>query len=68
MSKQILGQDSNIQPFINGSDFNTTFILKQFHFHWGYNNMQGSEHHIHEKKFPLEVSLTNCHLVKSVFR
>ena len=40
---------------LKGSDLNETFYLKNFHFHWGYNNFQGSEHFIDSKKFPLEV-------------
>lgn len=40
---------------INGSNFGKQFDLLQFHFHWGYNNFQGSEHQINGEKFPLEV-------------
>ena len=40
---------------IGGSDFDESFELLQFHFHWGYNNYQGSEHLIDGEKFPLEV-------------
>ncbi|RNA40423.1 carbonic anhydrase 7, partial [Brachionus plicatilis] len=44
---------------INGSDFNKKFNLLQFHFHWGYNNFQGSEHQIDGEKFPLEMHLVH---------
>jgi hypothetical protein len=46
-------------PFINGSDFekNRVYYLKQFHFHWGLNVWQGSEHHVNNEKFPAEVLL-----------
>jgi carbonic anhydrase len=40
---------------IDGSDFAEAFRLLQFHFHWGENDFQGSEHTINGRKFPLEV-------------
>ena len=33
--------------------------LIQFHFHWGENNYQGSEHYIDGDKFAAEVSLVS---------
>jgi carbonic anhydrase len=42
-------------PSITGSNFEDEFKLKQLHFHWGYNDYQGSEHLIDNEKFPLEV-------------
>lgn len=46
----------NVRPFITGSDFGSEiFYLSQFHFHWGYDVSLGSEHHIDNKTFPLEV-------------
>ena len=39
-----------------GSDFNETFFLDSFHFHWGFNDYQGSEHTFDGNKYPLEVS------------
>ncbi|CAF0892793.1 unnamed protein product, partial [Brachionus calyciflorus] len=47
--------DSSSKAFINGSDFSEKFELIQFHFHWGYNMYQGSEHLIDFLKFPLEI-------------
>ena len=35
----------------------TKFNLIGAHFHWGWNDFQGSEHLINEKKYPLEVKL-----------
>jgi carbonic anhydrase len=53
-------KDSNLKmPHITGSDFSTDFHLKQFHFHWGYNDYQGCEHHVKSKKFPLEIHLVH---------
>ena len=40
---------------IDGSDFKEKYNFLQFHFHWGRNNYQGSEHQINDKKYPLEV-------------
>ena len=42
---------------IKGSNLNETFNLTRFHFHWGYNDYQGSEHLVNSKKYPLEVNL-----------
>jgi carbonic anhydrase len=40
---------------MTGSNFGDTFDLLQFHFHWGENDYQGSEHYLDGDKFPLEV-------------
>ena len=32
---------SNKSIAISGSNFNASFVLQQFHLHWGYNNYQG---------------------------
>jgi carbonic anhydrase len=40
---------------ISGANLPEVFYLVQFHFHWGYNPYQGSEHTIDGVKFPLEV-------------
>lgn len=50
---------SNKQMFVSGSNFNNSFILQQFHLHWGYNNYQGSEHQVDGEKFPLEIHLVH---------
>ena len=47
--------DRTTDLFISGSDFTDTFNLQQFHFHWGWNDYQGSEHRINFKEYPLEV-------------
>ena len=52
-------QDSNSVPSINGSNYGKTFSLLQWHFHWGYNNYQGSEHLIDNLKYPLELHLVH---------
>lgn len=40
---------------IRGSDYKEEFKLLQFHFHWGENMYQGSEHYLNYEKYPLEV-------------
>lgn len=40
---------------MSGGGLPETFYLIQFHFHWGYNAFQGSEHTINGHKYPLEV-------------
>ncbi|RNA10051.1 carbonic anhydrase 4-like [Brachionus plicatilis] len=51
------GEDS--PPNVEGSDFSEKFNLLGFHFHWGYNIYQGSEHVLDGNKFPLEVHLVH---------
>jgi len=46
-------------PFITGSDYSKQYNLLQFHFHWGQNDFQGSEHTMDYKKFPLELHLVH---------
>ncbi len=40
---------------ISGANLLEVFYLIQFHFHWGYNAYQGSEHTIDGVKYPLEM-------------
>ena len=40
---------------INGAGFPEPFEPEQFHFHWGKDDTQGSEHTIDGKKYPMEV-------------
>ncbi len=40
---------------ISGANLAEVFYLVQFHFHWGYNAYQGSEHTIDGRKYPLEI-------------
>jgi len=52
-------KNARYTPSITGSNFGNKFTLKQFHFHWGYNDYQGSEHLIDYEKFPLELHLVH---------
>jgi carbonic anhydrase len=48
------------KPCISGSDFGSgVYCLIQFHFHWGLNKWQGSEHTVNNKKYPLELHLVH---------
>jgi len=47
------------KPFITGSNYGKQFNLLQFHFHWGQNDFQGSEHVMDSQKFPLELHLVH---------
>ncbi|CAF0736317.1 unnamed protein product [Brachionus calyciflorus] len=49
----------SIIPSISGSNYKENFNLIQFHFHWGYNPYQGSEHKLNGNKFPLEIHLVH---------
>lgn len=46
-----------VTPSISGSNFKEKYNLIQFHFHWGFNPYQGSEHKLDGNKYPLEVKL-----------
>ncbi|CAF0736229.1 unnamed protein product, partial [Brachionus calyciflorus] len=59
--KSIYGKMINpsVIPSINGSNYRETFNLIQFHFHWGFNPYQGSEHRLNGSKYPLEIHLVH---------
>jgi carbonic anhydrase len=42
---------------LSGGNLPQTYYLAQFHFHWGYNDYEGSEHTINSVKFPLEMHM-----------
>ncbi len=49
---------------ISGGGLPTEYYLFQFHFHWGYESDEGSEHTFNGRKFPLEVQ--NFHLTGKI--
>jgi len=45
-------------PYISGGAVNNNeFIFDSLHFHWGENDINGSEHSINNHKYSAEVSL-----------
>ncbi|KAI0982110.1 hypothetical protein GJ496_007057 [Pomphorhynchus laevis] len=42
---------------IDDGEKETPYIIDQFHFHWGHNNNNGSEHRINGKQYPLEMHI-----------
>jgi carbonic anhydrase len=52
---------------LGGSNLETKLPFNNFHFHWGYNNYQGSEHRIDSKKYPLEMHIIHKYKVNTYF-
>ncbi|CAF0789155.1 unnamed protein product [Brachionus calyciflorus] len=48
-----------VAPSISGSNFKEKYNFVQFHFHWGFNPYQGSEHKLDGNKYPLEIHLVH---------
>jgi len=44
---------------LSSSRLNGTYVLEQFHFHWGNFDNNGSEHRINGQSFPLELHLVH---------
>lgn len=40
---------------VTGGGLNGLYQVAQFHFHWGENSSDGSEHVINERHYPMEV-------------
>ena len=55
---KLFNPDKILHSFYNKGTVRS-HILVQFHFHWGENNYQGSEHYIDGDKFAAEVSLVS---------
>ncbi|NXK72374.1 CAH7 anhydrase, partial [Amazona guildingii] len=52
-------EDTDDKTAMSGGPLENPFRLKQFHFHWGTNPSQGSEHTIDGKPFPCELHLVH---------
>lgn len=47
------------RPFLSGGPFVGKYVFSQLHFHWGKNNMEGSEHTIDGAQQPLEMHVVH---------
>lgn len=47
------------RPFLTGGPFLGNYVFSQLHFHWGADNMEGSEHAIDGGKLPLEMHVVH---------
>lgn len=54
ISVQVDMEDHTIK--VTGGGLPGTYIVDQFHFHWGSDDTRGSEHEINGKHFAMEVS------------
>ena len=43
------------RPFLSGGPLSGNYVFSQLHFHWGRNDMEGSEHHVDGSALPLEM-------------
>lgn len=43
---------------VNGGGLPGTYVVEQFHFHWGSEKDTGSEHELNGYYYPMEVSKT----------
>lgn len=50
--------------YVSGGDLPTTFKVAQFHFHWGNDSTEGSEHHIDGAHYPAEVHVVTYNYQK----
>lgn len=41
--------------YIKGGPLNSTYVFKQLHFHWGQNDLEGSEDRINNHSFAMEM-------------
>lgn len=49
------GTNKSAEPTMSGGPLVGTYRLANVHFHWGYDNTDGSEHAINSKKLPMEM-------------
>ena len=45
-------------PSITDGGLSDTFLVAQFHFHWGSDNTKGSEHTIDGNQYSMEVNIS----------
>lgn len=55
------------RPFLNNGPFIGNYVFSQLHFHWGANNLEGSEHTVDGAQQPLEMHVVffkSCYLTQ----
>lgn len=55
------------RPYISNGVLAGKYVFSQLHFHWGVNNMEGSEHTVDGCQYPLEmhvVMFKSCYLTQ----
>ncbi|XP_029466484.1 carbonic anhydrase 7 [Rhinatrema bivittatum] len=57
-------EDHDDKTVISGGPLEAPYRLKQFHFHWGTKQNQGSEHTVDGKSFPCELHLVHWNAKK----
>ncbi|NXU58268.1 CAH1 anhydrase, partial [Turnix velox] len=60
-------EDKDNQSVLAGGPLTGTYRLRQFHFHWGQLDDQGSEHTVDGKKYASEVDSMKENIDKSIF-
>lgn len=61
------GKWNQERPYLTDGPFMGNYVFSQLHFHWGYNNMEGSEHTIDGSHMPLEMHVVlfkSCYLTQ----
>ncbi|XP_032891778.1 carbonic anhydrase 7 isoform X1 [Amblyraja radiata] len=57
-------EDCNDKTAVSGGPLDHPYQLKQFHFHWGQKQQQGSEHTVDGKNYPGELHLVHWNSTK----
>lgn len=55
------------RPYLSGGPFRGKYVFSQLHFHWGKDNMEGSEHTVDGTPHPLEMHVVyfkSCYLTQ----
>ena len=48
---------------LSGGPLTKKYKFEQFHFHWGNNDSEGSEHRVNGKMYPAEVKTTTMNVI-----
>ncbi|KAK3090265.1 hypothetical protein FSP39_010505 [Pinctada imbricata] len=56
--------DVDGEVYVSGGNIGGKYKTAQFHFHWGGNDMRGSEHTYNKQTFPMELHVVNYNYAK----